>query len=66
MEDDGQGFSFAGRHSQDELDQMGKGPMIIKERVRLIAGTLTVESTPGTGTRLEVKVPRSGEMSDEF
>jgi signal transduction histidine kinase len=66
MEDDGKGFSFAGRLSHDELDQMGKGPMIIKERVRLIAGTLTVESNPGTGTRLEVKVPKSGEVSDEF
>ena len=60
------GFSFSGRLSQDELDQMGKGPTIIKERVRLIAGALTVESSPGTGTRLEVKVPRSGELADEF
>jgi signal transduction histidine kinase len=66
MEDDGKGFPFSGRVSQDELDQMGKGPMIIKERVRLIAGTLTVESSPGTGTRLEIKVPRGGEVSDEF
>ncbi|MGA2648128.1 MAG: histidine kinase [Candidatus Sulfotelmatobacter sp.] len=66
MEDDGKGFSFSGRLSQDELDQMGKGPTIIKERVRLIAGALTVESSPGTGTRLEVKVPRSGELADEF
>ncbi|MGA9391106.1 MAG: histidine kinase [Candidatus Sulfotelmatobacter sp.] len=66
MEDDGKGFSFSGRLSQDELDQMGKGPTIIKERVRLIAGALTVESNPGTGTRLEVKVPRSGELPDEF
>jgi signal transduction histidine kinase len=52
--------------TQDELEEMGKGPMIIKERVRLIAGTLTVESNPGTGTRLEIKVPKSGEVSDEF
>jgi len=66
MEDDGTGFPFSGRLTQDELDQMGKGPMIIKERVRLIAGALTVESSPGTGTRLEVKVPKSGESSDEF
>jgi len=40
--------------------------MIIKERVRLIAGTLTVESSPGAGTRLEIKVPKAGESSDEF
>jgi signal transduction histidine kinase len=66
LEDDGKGFPFSGRVTQDELDQMGKGPMIIKERVRLIAGTLTVESSPGTGTRLEIKVPKGGEVSDEF
>jgi signal transduction histidine kinase len=66
LEDDGKGFPFTGRLTQDELDQMGKGPMIIKERVRLIAGALTVESNPGVGTRLEVKVPKSGEVSDEL
>ncbi|MGA8214829.1 MAG: histidine kinase [Candidatus Sulfotelmatobacter sp.] len=66
LEDDGKGFPFSGRLTQDELEQMGKGPMIIKERVRLIAGTLTVESNPGSGTRLEIKVPRGGEVSDEL
>jgi signal transduction histidine kinase len=66
LEDDGKGFPFSGRLSQPELDQMGKGPTIIKERVRLIAGALTVESNPGTGARLEIKVPRGGEVSDEF
>jgi signal transduction histidine kinase len=66
MEDDGKGFPFSGRLTQDELDQNGKGPMIIKERVRLIAGALTVESNPGLGTRLEVRVPKGGEVSDEF
>ncbi|MFZ0770764.1 MAG: histidine kinase [Candidatus Sulfotelmatobacter sp.] len=65
MEDDGRGFPFSGRLTQDQLDQMGKGPTIIKERVRLIAGALTVESNPGLGTRLEIKVPRGGEVSDE-
>jgi signal transduction histidine kinase len=66
MEDDGKGFPFSGRLTQDDLDQMGKGPMIIKERVRLIAGALTIESNPGAGTRLEIKVPKGGEVSDEF
>ena len=66
LEDDGKGFPFSGRLTQEELEQMGKGPMIIKERVRLIAGALTVESNPGTGTRLEIRVPKSGEVSDEL
>jgi signal transduction histidine kinase len=45
---------------------MGKGPTVIKERVHLIAGALTVESNPGSGTRLEIKVPKNGEVRDEL
>jgi signal transduction histidine kinase len=66
LEDDGKGFPFSGRLTQNEMEQMGKGPTIIKERVHLIAGALTVESNPGIGTRLEIKVPRAGEVSDEL
>ena len=66
LEDDGKGFPFAGRFNQAQMEEAGKGPMIIKERVRLIAGELTVESNPGQGTRLEVSVPRNGEMPHEL
>jgi signal transduction histidine kinase len=66
LEDDGKGFPFAGRYNQDQMDEGRKGPMIILERVGLIAGELTVESNPGQGTRLEVTVPRSGEVPHEF
>jgi len=66
LEDDGKGFPFSGRMSHDELEQIGKGPTIIKERVRLIEGGLTVESNPGLGTRLEIRVPKDGESSDEL
>jgi signal transduction histidine kinase len=58
IEDDGRGFPFAGRVSQVELDNMGKGPVVIKERVRLIEGELTIESSPGQGSRLEITVPQ--------
>ena len=53
IEDDGCGFPFTGRLSQSELEAMGKGPLVIKERVRVIEGELTIESTPGRGSRLE-------------
>lgn len=66
VEDDGKGFPFEGRYNQQQMEEAGKGPMIIRERVRLIAGELTVESNPGQGTRLEVTVPRNGEMPNEF
>ncbi len=66
MEDDGKGFPFTGRVNHDEMEQSGKGPMIIKERVRLIAGELTIESNPGQGSRLEITVPRNGDGSHEL
>jgi len=66
VEDDGKGFPFAGRYNHVQMDEAGKGPMIIMERVGLIAGELTVESNPGQGTRLEVTVPRGGEVPHEL
>jgi signal transduction histidine kinase len=66
LEDDGKGFPFEGRFDQEQMEQTGKGPMIIKERVRLIAGQLTVESNPGQGSRLEITVPRDGDVPHEF
>lgn len=59
IEDDGAGFSFAGRVSQLELDSAGRAPAIIRERVRLIQGELTIESKPGRGARIEVRVPQT-------
>ena len=63
IEDDGRGFPFAGRVSQAELDTLGKGPLVIKERVRLIEGELTIESNPGSGSRLEITVPQRRETT---
>ena len=66
IEDDGKGFAFNGRFDENQLAEAGKGPMIIKERLSLIGGQLTVESNPGQGARLEVTVPRGGELPHEF
>ena len=57
VEDDGKGFPFSGRLSDAELEMSGKGPAVIRERVRLLAGELAIESTPGHGARLEVRIP---------
>jgi signal transduction histidine kinase len=59
VEDDGTGFPFSGRISQSELDSTGRAPAIIRERVRLIQGELTIESTPGRGSRIEISVPQT-------
>ena len=58
IEDDGSGFPFSGRISQADLDSTGRAPAIIRERVRLIQGELTIESNPGRGARVEVRVPQ--------
>jgi signal transduction histidine kinase len=57
VEDDGKGFSFSGRLSDAELETRAIGPGVIRERVRLLAGELAIESTPGHGARLEVRIP---------
>jgi signal transduction histidine kinase len=63
IEDDGRGFPFAGRLTHLELDAVGRGPLVIKERVRLIEGELTVESIPDRGSRLEINVPQKREAN---
>ena len=54
VDDDGQGFPFSGRLAQAELDRLRRGPQVIKERTRAAGGELTVESTPGRGSRLAI------------
>ena len=63
VEDDGKGFSFSGRLSNAELESTGKGPAVIRERVRLLAGELAIESTPGHGARLEIRIPPARKAS---
>ena len=57
VEDDGRGFGFTGRLSSTELERVPECPLVIKERVRAIGGTLMIESVPGSGAKLEILVP---------
>jgi two-component system sensor kinase len=57
VDDNGEGFSFAGSFSGDELDRLRLGPISIKEHARTVGGALTVESSPGHGARLTVEIP---------
>jgi len=57
VDDNGEGFSFAGKFTGDELDRLRLGPISIKERARTVGGVLTVESNPGHGARLTIEVP---------
>lgn len=54
VEDDGRGFDRA------RLDpaRRGMGLFLMEERVALFDGFLTLDSAPGRGTRVEVRLPR--------
>jgi signal transduction histidine kinase len=56
VDDNGGGFPFSGQYSLDELDLMRLGPVSIKRRVRTMSGDLTIESRPGEGSGLKVRV----------
>lgn len=60
VNDDGNGFPFAGRFTLKELDGLRRGPAVIKERIRAIGGDFMLESTPGHGSRLEISIPPKG------
>ncbi len=56
VQDDGKGFSAPERVS--DLAAAGHyGLMGIQERAELIGGRLTIHSTPGSGTTIELRVP---------
>jgi len=54
IEDDGKGFNGSEPRSEKQLGLVG-----MRERAYLVGGSLTVESTPGQGTTVCVRVPLS-------
>jgi signal transduction histidine kinase len=58
VDDDGQGFAaFSGTLTHAELDDGRKGPYVIKERVRALGGELTITTSAGAGSRLDILLP---------
>lgn len=55
VEDDGHGFDPDATSGGGHFGLLG-----MRERARLLGGTLAVASTPGTGTRLELNLPLEG------
>jgi signal transduction histidine kinase len=56
-EDNGSGFPFSGSFNLDELELLRLGPVSIKRRVRMLGGDLQLESRPGQGARMQIRVP---------
>jgi signal transduction histidine kinase len=59
VEDNGGGFPFSGSYSLDELDLLRLGPVSIKRRVRSLSGDLSIESRPGHGAGLKIRIRAS-------
>lgn len=57
IEDDGNGFPFAGAYSLDELELLKRGPVTIRSRVKNLNGELLLDSDPGTRTALKIRIP---------
>jgi signal transduction histidine kinase len=57
VEDNGGGFPFSGSFDLEELELMRLGPSSIKRRVRILEGNLMVDSRPGNGSKLIIRVP---------
>jgi signal transduction histidine kinase len=63
IDDDGKGFPYTGRFTLRELDDLRRGPTVIKERVRGVGGDMVLESSAGHGSKLEITVPQKGNES---
>jgi signal transduction histidine kinase len=63
IEDDGQGFDGAG--PRVETDRPHWGLIGIHERAELLGGTARIDSAPGRGTRVEIRVPLPKEAAVE-
>ncbi len=57
VNDNGRGFRFGGKYSLDELETLRLGPNSIKQRMRALGGDVVLESQPGHGTNLKLKIP---------
>ncbi len=64
IEDDGKGFDVR-KLTQVESGGRGAGVFTMKERVRLVGGDCKIESQPGRGTKVNVNVPLSRDLSHE-
>jgi signal transduction histidine kinase len=57
IEDNGHGFPFSGTYSLEELELLRLGPASLKRRARSLNADLQLESRPGRGTGLKVRIP---------
>jgi signal transduction histidine kinase len=57
VDDNGAGFHFSGVYTLDELELLRLGPASFKRRARALNAEMTLESRPGRGAGLKLRVP---------
>ena len=57
VDDNGQGFAFAGTYTLEELELLKLGPASLKRRARAINADVVLESRPGRGAGLKFRIP---------
>jgi signal transduction histidine kinase len=57
IEDNGHGFPFSGSYSLEELELLRLGPASLKRRARSLNADMQLESRPGRGAGLKVRIP---------
>ena len=57
VDDNGGGFHFSGVYTLDELELLRLGPASFKRRARTLNAEMTLESRPGRGAGLKLRVP---------
>ncbi|HEX9765107.1 MAG TPA: sensor histidine kinase, partial [Candidatus Acidoferrales bacterium] len=57
VDDDGRGFPFAGTYTHRALEEQGLMPVSIGEHTRALGGTVTIDSSPGSGATVRVDIP---------
>jgi signal transduction histidine kinase len=57
VDDNGRGFQFSGVYSLDELELLRLGPASLKRRARALNSDMTLESRPGRGAGLKLRIP---------
>jgi two-component system sensor histidine kinase DegS len=65
VQDNGQGFDFRQWTLGNITSQNKLGLIGIKERIKLIGGTLKIQSTPGQGSTLYIEVPYDVDAYDK-
>jgi signal transduction histidine kinase len=57
LDDNGRGFHFSGVYTLDELELLRLGPASLKRRARALNADMTLESRPGQGAGIKLRIP---------